>query len=673
MMAEDLNKIKSKIDLLVTDLQDHLHKYHVLAQPEISDAEYDRRFRSLEELEQQYPQYRRTDSPTHKVGAPPLAAFETVQHSVPMLSLGNAMDVTELSDFVAQVRRFLAKEDITEPPQFTVEYKFDGVAISLRYEDGVLVQAATRGDGELGENVTNNVRTIRNIPLNLRGAEFAGTVFEVRGEVLFLKADFERFNTERLEQGLESFANPRNAASGSLRQLDSKETAGRPLSFFAYGIGEVQNIALPATNYELMQLIGSFGFKISSLLEVAETEKDLAQVYQGAESSRANLPFEVDGTVIKLNQRRLQDLLGFRERTPRWAIAGKFAPMEENTRLEDIVIQVGRTGALTPVAVLSPVQVGGVVVARATLHNEDEIKRKGIKIGDMVVVRRQGDVIPAVVAPVISLRNGSEREFVFPKNCPECGTAVVRSAEEAVSRCPNPGCPAQVEQRLIHVASRNAADIEGLGKKMVALLLEHKLVSDIASLYTLTLPQLEALPRMAELSSKNLLAALEQSKEISLDRLIFALGIRHVGERTARVLSEAYGSINELRKASYEQLLELNEIGAETARAIAEFNANPAEQAMLDRLLTHNFKISSRERPQNNKLSGKTFVITGTLSKSRDHFKALIEQSGGQIMAAVSKKTNFLLAGAEAGSKLEKAKTLGVTILDEKEFFSLLE
>ena len=660
---------RARIEQLVQDLNEHCYRYYVLSQPTISDAEYDRLYRELEKLEEANPQYLRADSPTRRVGAQALSEFASVSHSMPMLSLSNAMNEGELAEFNQRALKLAGIE--SDSIEYCVEYKFDGVALSIRYQDGVLVQAATRGDGVNGEDVTQNIRTVKSVPLRLR--QNVPGAFEVRGEVLFLKADFEELNAERIKNGEEPFANPRNSASGSLRQLDSQITAKRPLTFFAYGIGQVERFALGSTHAECMQAVAQCGFQISPLFEVVRGGSAVIAAYHRAEAERENLPFEVDGLVVKVNSLPLQEQMGFRHRSPRWAIAAKFAALEENTKLLDIVIQVGRTGALTPVAVLEPVQVGGVIVSRATLHNEDEIKRKDLRIGDTVVVRRQGDVIPAVVASVASARKGGERKFVFPKECPECGSKVAREEDEAAYRCVNPHCPAKLEQRVLHFASRNAADIEGLGDKMVQLLLEHGLISDLPSLYDLTQAQLEALPRMGELSSKNLLEALEQSKRIALDRFIFALGIRHVGEKTAQVLARRCGSLTNFVKMNYEELLTIDEIGEETARTITDFLASPEERAAIEGLLAHGFMISESSAPAGTALQGKSFVITGTLSSmSRKQAEERITALAGKVSSAVSKRTDYVVAGEEAGSKLQKAQELGVKILDEAEFLALI-
>ncbi|MFM1848883.1 MAG: NAD-dependent ligase LigA [Pseudomonadota bacterium] len=659
---------------LVADLSDHAYRYYVLSQPTISDAEYDRRFRELEALEARYPAERRPDSPTHRVGGAALPGFRTVKHRIPMLSLNNAMDEGEITEFNDQVERFLEKEGVAPHPiDYTVELKFDGVATSLTYKEGLFTEALTRGDGYEGEDITANVRTIKSVPLKLRG-ENLPTLVEVRGEVLFFKDDFERFNDSRVKSGEEPFANPRNAAAGSLRQLDSTVTAKRPLAFFAYGFGAVEGGALPPAHSQFIAYAAELGFRTSPFFKRCRGVGELIAAYRDAGAARATLPFEVDGIVMKVDAIALQERLGFRQRSPRWAIAAKFPPVEENTKLLDIIVQVGRTGALTPVAVLKPVTVSGVVVSRATLHNEDEIRRKGLMIGDTVVVRRQGDVIPAVVANVPAARTGDEREFTFPNECPECGTPVERPVGEAVTRCPNPRCPAQIGQRILHYASRNGADIRGLGDKMVELLLEHSLINSVADIYTLTTERLEALPRMGELSSQNLIEAIEKSKKLPLNKLIFALGIRHVGERTALALARHTRSIERFLTLTEEELLGVEEIGPETARSVAEFLKRDDEAAMVRRLLSYGFTLSAPEEAVSEDLAGKTFVVTGTLEgMSRKEAEAAIMARAGKVSGSVSKNTAFVVAGSEPGSKLEKAQELGVPVLGEAEFRALLK
>ena len=674
--------IQNRIDELVSSLNEHAYRYYVLSQPTISDAEYDQLFGELQRLERSYPECLRGDSPTQRVGGKPLEGFATVRHRVPMLSLDNAMNEEELSGFDEQVRRFLSKEGIEKTEvEYTVEFKFDGVAVALAYKDGFLAQAATRGDGTTGEDVTSNVRTIKAIPLRLRGESVPAGLFEVRGEVLFRKREFEALNAERVAGGQDSFANPRNAASGSLRQLDPQETAKRPLWFFAYGVGVVESehpslvdiAARPLS--DVMKIIESFGFSISPGFRIVRGVSELVSAYRKAEAERDALPFEVDGIVVKVNDAQLQKVLGFRQRSPRWAIAAKFKPVEAVTILEDIIIQVGRTGALTPVAVLKPVRVGGVIVSRATLHNQDEIERKALLIGDSVVVRRQGDVIPAVIAPVMAARTGRERAFIFPSRCPECDSPVERIPGEAVVRCPNATCPAKLHNRILHFATRDAMDIEGLGEKMVALLVEHHVVHDLPSLYSLRVEDLQKLPRMGELSSRNLVDGIEQSKSRPLDRFIFALGIRHVGSKTASVLARYCKNIESFMRLTEEELVAINEVGPETARSIVSFLSDENEQELVRVLLERGVRPAAISIDQKKvaTLSGKTFVLTGTFaSMSRKEAEDKIVESGGRVSSSVSRKTSFVVAGENPGSKLDNARTLGIAILSEDELLKML-
>jgi DNA ligase (NAD+) len=675
--------VRERIDALVQLLNDHAYRYYVLSQPTISDAEYDQLFRELQQLEATHPEHVRNDSPTQRVGGKPLEGFETVRHAVPMLSLDNAMNEDEVRDFDDQVRRFLAKDGVQlDTADYTVECKFDGVAVSLIYRDGILERAATRGDGTTGEDVTSNVRTIKAIPLKLRGAHLPKGVLEIRGEVLFRKKEFDALNEERIARGEESFANPRNAASGSLRQLDPRETARRPLWFFAYGVGVVDSndphISTLSTRPldQVMRAVADFGFSISPGFRVARGSAGILDAYRQAEVDRDSLPFEVDGLVIKVNDPALQQRLGFRQRSPRWAVAAKFKPVEAITTLEDITVQVGRTGALTPVAMLAPVKVGGVVVSRATLHNQDEIERKGIRIGDRVVVRRQGDVIPAVVAVVTAARTGAEREFSFPNTCPECETRVERVPGEAVVRCPNARCPAKLHNRILHYASRDAMDIEGLGDKMVALLLEHEVVGELPAIYDLTVEQLQELPRMGELSSRNLVVAIQASKQRPLDRFIFALGIRHVGSKTGLVLARHFGTIERFLETTEDELLGVEEVGPETAASITSFLKDDVEVAIVRQLLKHGVYpepvVVDRTKAQ--KLAGATFVLTGTFSTmSRKQAEEQILEWGGKVSGSVSKKTNYVVAGESPGSKLDAAERLGVPVISESDLLAMLQ
>ncbi len=660
--------VKSRIDYLVEALNEHSYRYYVLDAPTVSDAEYDREFRELTALEEQYPEFKRNDSPTTRVGSHPLSAFTEVQHKVPMLSLANAMNAGELREFNASVEKLIGTNQNVE---YTVEDKFDGLAISLLYRDGVFVRAATRGDGTTGEDVTANVKTIKSVPLKLK-KEIKGEL-EIRGEVVFLKDRFDDFNAERVAAGEAPFANPRNAAAGSLRQLDSRVTAKRPLTFFCYGVTDYGDLT---SQYDCMQFASELGFKISSFLHKVHGAEEIVQAYKELGEKRPSLPYDIDGMVVKVNDLALQEQLGFRQRSPRWAIAAKFEPIEENTKLLDIVIQVGRTGALTPVAILEPVKVSGVVVSRATLHNEEEIERKALLIGDTVVVRRQGDVIPAVVAALTNLRDGSERKFTFPKVCPECGGKVVKPEGEAVTRCINPKCPARIEERLIHFASRDAANIDGMGVKMVELLLEYNLLNDISDIYRLKYDDLIKLPRMGDLSVKNLLAAIESSKDISLDKFLFALGIRHVGEKTAMVLAKKAGTIEHFLELEEAELLELNDVGDEIASSVMAYITNDEEISLINNLLRLGLRIKECAQEtisEGGFFNGKTVVITGTLaSMSRNEAGDKVTAQGGNVTSSVSKKTDYLILGENPGSKYDKAMQLGIPILKEDEFLAAL-
>lgn len=659
---------RSRVNQLVSELNEHCYRYHVLNAPVISDAEYDRLFRELEQLEASNPGLVRDDSPTRRVGAKPLEGFKTVKHRQSMLSLNNAMNETELLEFDEQVKRFL-KQDA--PVEYTVEDKFDGTSLQITYQEGLLVQAATRGDGYEGEDVTQNVRTIRSIPLKLRGQQLPRLI-EIRGEVIFQKKDFEKLNEEKIKLGEAAFANPRNAAAGTLRQLDSKITASRPLSFFAWGMGAFEGSNKLTSNYEILKMMEGFGFALSPKLQVVNGAEPILKLYKEYESQRAALAYEVDGLVIKVNSLELQEQLGFRQRSPRWAIALKYAAVEETTKLLDIILQVGRTGAITPVAVLEPVQVGGVVVSRATLHNEDEIRRKDLKIGDRVVVRRQGDVIPAVVAVIAASRDGSERTFTFPDLCPVCSTKIVRLGDDAAYRCLNKKCPAQIQERILHYASRDGVDIEGLGEKSVGLLLESGLVKDIADIYDLSVAKLKVLPRMGELSAKNLVEAIEKSKQVSLAKFIFALGIRHVGEHSAEEIAKVAKSLSGFLALTREGLLGVGGIGEEIANSVMEFLSDPLELDLIRRLVAHGLQIGEYQGSAKTSLAGKTFVITGTLKTlSRKQAEDRIKELSGNISSSVSSKTSYVVVGEDPGSKFDKAKQLGVQILDEEGFLGL--
>lgn len=649
------------------------YNYYVLNRPTIPDAEYDRLFRRLQELEARYPELATADSPTQRVGAAPVEEFPEVRHAVPMLSLNNAFDDEEVKAFDRRVRETLGVERV----EYEVEPKFDGLAVSLTYREGVFVQGATRGDGYTGEDVTSNLRTVRAIPLRLQ-AKAPPALLEVRGEVLMFKADFDKLNAEQQARGERPFANPRNAAAGSLRQLDPRVTARRPLTFFAYGIGRVEGEAIPRDRQSrLLDYLEELRIPVSPIREVVAGVEGLLGFYRRLLERRDGLPYETDGVVYKVDRLDYQERLGFVSRAPRFALAHKFPAQEEMTQLLDIEVQVGRTGALTPVARLKPVQVGGVTVTSATLHNEDEIRRKDIRIGDWVIVRRAGDVIPEVVAVVPEKRPAHARRFVMPSRCPACGSAVVRLPDEAIARCSGGlVCPAQRKQALLHFASRRALDIEGLGEKLVDQLVDTGLVKTPADLFHLTEEQLAALPRMGRKSAQNLLEALRRSREnATLARFIYALGIRHVGETTARDLARHFGSLEALMKAGEEEIMEVPDVGPVVAKSVHQFFAERHNREVIERLRPfygHCWRTETL-RPRARKLAGKTFVLTGTLtSMTREEAKERIEALGGKVTGSVSRNTDYLVVGTDPGSKYARARELGVAILDEDAFLELL-
>ena len=677
--AASAGEVAARAAALRAEIARHDHAYYVLDAPTIPDAEYDRLFRELQAIEQVHPALRSADSPTQRVGGKPLAQFAAVRHRIPMLSIRTETDTEASGAFVfdSRVRSALKRNDEDPPIEYAAELKFDGLAISLRYEDGVLVQAATRGDGETGEDVTANVRTVKAIPLRLRGE--APPVLEIRGEVYMRRDDFERLNTRQADAGDKPFVNPRNAAAGSIRQLDPSIAARRPLSFFAYGLGDTGEWTPPATHAEVLDVIAAFGLPVCEHRAVVQGAQGLADFHARMGALRDTLPFDIDGVVYKVNSRALQQQLGFVTREPRWAVAHKYPAQEAVTLLRDIEVQVGRTGALTPVARLEPVFVGGVTVTNATLHNQDEIDRKDVRIGDWVIVRRAGDVIPEVVAPVLERRSGEPPRFVllerFP-TCPVCGSHVVRGEDEAVARCTGGlFCPAQRKQALLHFAGRRAMDIEGLGDKLVDQLVDAAIVKTPVDLYRLGVLALANLERMGEKSAQNLLMAIEKSRSTTLARFIFALGIRNVGEATARDLARHFGNLDALVAADVDALQQVPDVGPIVAQCIADFFGEPHNREVIEQLRAAGVQWAEGE-PQGTvagALAGKTFVLTGTLpTLSRDEAKALIEARGGKVAGSVSKKTHYVIAGAEAGSKLDKAQALGLAILDEDGLRALL-
>ena len=656
------------------DLQRELarleHAYYVLDQPLVPDAEYDRLYRELLDLEAQHPDWVTPDSLSQRVGGAPLKEFMEVRHSVPMLSLNNAFEESELIGFDRRCREGLGLDHV----EYACELKFDGLAISLRYENGVLVQAATRGDGASGEDVTSNIRTIRAIPLRLQGPNLPN-VIEVRGEVFMHRADFEAMNKTAAKSGEKEFANPRNAAAGSLRQLDSKVTAKRPLSFFAYGLGALEPSQwLPSTHSELLNLYEVLGLPVCRERTVVSSLDGLMKFYAGIAAKREQLPYEIDGVVYKVNSFAEQQQLGYVSRAPRFAIAHKYPAQEEITTVLGIDVQVGRTGAITPVARLAPVLVGGVTVTNATLHNEDEVRRKDVRIGDTVVVRRAGDVIPEIVSVVLDRRPSNTQVFVMPTHCPVCESHIERLSDEAVARCSGGlFCAAQRKQALLHFAQRRAMDIEGLGDKIVDQMVDLNLVRTPADLYRLGFAALVNMERMGEKSADNLLQSIAQSKKTTLARFIFGLGIRHVGESTAKDLAKHFGGIRALMDAPMDELLMVNDVGPVVADSIVSFMSEPHNREVIEQLLVSGIEFQNEERITTVDLSGKTFVLTGTLpTLSRDQAKELLEAAGAKVAGSVSQKTSFVVAGSEAGSKLDKATELGIPILDEVALLKLL-
>lgn len=660
---------------LRAEIERHNNLYYVLDAPEIPDAEYDRLFRELQSLEADYPELGSTDSPTQRVGGKALDAFSPVRHQVAMLSIETETDISPAGarSFDARVRKKLGLADDESAIEYAAELKFDGLAINLRYESGLLVQAATRGDGEVGEDVTQNVRTIRQIPLRLTG--HAPEVLEVRGEVYMSRPDFERYNALQRELGKQTLVNPRNGAAGSIRQLDSRVAAQRPLSFFAYGLGESRAWAIPPTHGTMLDALAAFGLPVCAERIIGPGPETLIAFHQTVAVKRDSLPYDIDGVVYKVNRLDLQRELGFRNREPNWAVAHKFPAQEALTQILAIDVQVGRTGAITPVARLAPVFVGGVTVTNATLHNEDELRRKDVHVGDTVTVRRAGDVIPEVVGVVPDRRPSDAKAFVMPSVCPECGSHIVRLEDEAVARCSGGlYCPAQRKQAILHFASRRAMDIEGLGEKLVEQLVDGKLVRHLPDIYRLDLYTLAGLERMGEKSAENLLQAILKSRQTTLARFIFSLGIRNVGEATAKDLARHFGALDRLLMADAETLQQVPEVGPVIAESIVDFFSEPHNREIVAQLRMQGVVWEEGEPSRKGGvLAGKTLVLTGTLpSLSRERAKELIEAAGGKVAGSVSKKTDFVIAGAEAGSKLSKAQELQVPVIEEAGLITLL-
>ena len=669
---------KKEAQLRIEELRSQLREanvhYYEEDMPRIEDSVYDSMMRELLSLEQTHPEFVTSDSPSRKVGGQASTAFSPVRHREQMLSLDNALTLEELSAFDQRVCKLLEVVQI----EYSVEYKFDGIAVELVYQDGTFIQASTRGDGVVGEDITQNCKTIANIPRKFQSRQVA-TVLEVRGEVVFPISSFDQLNQQRVAAGEAPFANPRNAAAGSLRQLDSAVTAQRPLEFFAYDLRSENDFGLDTQESVLNYLAGE-GFSVQSEFLVCSGIEPITELYNRLLETRAALPYEIDGLVVKINSKELQAQAGVRTKSPRWAIALKFPPQEAHSIIRDIVVQVGRTGVLTPVAELEPVQVGGVVVSRATLHNQDEIDRKDIRIGDTVVVRRQGDVIPAVVAVVMAKRDGTEMSFKLPQNCPECGQEVEKEKESDVAlRCSNAQCPAKLITQLKHFVSRTAFDIDSLGEKLLLQLIEKQLVGSAADLFILEKSQLQDLERMGEKSADNVIKAIEASKQVSLARFLYALGIRHVGERNAKILATHCRDLEGVKSATVEELEAVSEIGPVVAQSVVSFFKDSDVLNLLESLERNGVVPEPVEQQvdgqQESELlfSGKTVVLTGTLSQmKRSEAKARIEELGGRVSSSISGSTDLLVAGEKAGSKLDKAQSLGVKVIDEESFIALI-
>jgi DNA ligase (NAD+) len=670
MSAPD--SVVQRIEALRKEIREHNYRYYVLDDPTVPDAEYDRLMRELQALEAEYPELMTSDSPTQRVGAEPAREFGEVRHEIPMLSLANAFSEEDLQAFDKRIRDRLGTEETIE---FAAEPKLDGLAVSLLYEDGKLVRGATRGDGVTGEDITQNIRTIKTVPLALHGDDWP-RVLEVRGEVYMPREGFEALNQRARDRGEKTFVNPRNAAAGSLRQLDPRVTAERPLAIFCYSVGRVEGTEMPARHSEILERLRTWGLRVCPERDVVQGPEGCLAYYRRIGEQRDSLPYEIDGVVYKVNRIELQQELGFVSRAPRWAIAHKFPAQEEITVLRDVEFQVGRTGALTPVARLEPVFVGGVTVSNATLHNMDEIERKDVHIGDTVIVRRAGDVIPEVVGVIVERRPSDARPVKMPTECPVCGSEVVRAEGEAVARCSGGlYCGAQRKEAIKHFASRRAMDIEGLGDKLVDQLVEAGLVDHVDGIYRLSVEQVASLERMGEKSAQNLVNAIDKSRDTTLERFIFALGIREVGEATARALAMHFGDLEPLMAADEDALQQVPDVGPVVAQHVVSFFAQGHNRDVIDKLLEAGITWEPIEVAEagDKPLEGNTYVLTGTLeSMTRDEAKARLMALGAKVTGSVSKKTTAVIAGAEAGSKLDKAESLGIEILDEDGLKSLL-
>jgi DNA ligase (NAD+) len=666
-------EVLNRVQELRDQIHYHNHRYYLLDDPVISDAEFDKLLKELTRLEEEYPGLVTPDSPTQRVGAAPLDKFETVPHSLPMLSLENAFSEAEAREFEDRLKRFLRTSSEFD---YVVEPKMDGVAVELVYDQGHLRVGSTRGDGYRGENVTQNLKTIHTIPLKLLNSGLpVPDLLEVRGEVYMNLDEFQKLNEERLARGEPAFANPRNAAAGSLRQLDPAITAGRPLKIFCYGIGQVSRAF--QSHWEVLTALKNWGLRVNPEIKQRRGIEAAIQYHHDLENKRHKLAYEIDGVVVKVDDLALQERLGTKARSPRWALAYKFAATQATTKVKDIVVNVGRTGAVTPMAVMEPVAVGGVTVSRATLHNEDEVARKDVRIGDTVLIQRAGDVIPEVVKVILEERPADAKPFEMPSHCPVCGTPLVRPSGEAVTRCPNPDCLGALRRGILHFASKSAMDIDGLGEKIIDQLIDQGLVKEIPDLYRLTEADLVPLERFAEKSAGNLVEAIQKSKEVSLARFLYALGIRYVGEATAQLLAQHFQEnedpIEALRQAPEEELMQIEGIGPQVAKGIKEFFNSEKNQEVLNELLKE-IKFLAPKKSASSPLAGKTFVFTGGLERfSREEAKAQVTARGGKVSSSVSAKTDYVVAGADPGSKLAKARDLGVNILNEDKFEALLK
>jgi DNA ligase (NAD+) len=669
-MSEYDPKMLDRIQRLRGEINRHNHAYYVQDSPEVSDAEYDRLFDELVALEEAHPELVTPESPTQRVGAAPLEQFETVKHSLPMLSLNKATSEEEFLDFHRRVRELSGLSD--EEVQYTAEPKFDGLAVELIYREGIFQLGCTRGDGIVGEDVTLNLRTVNSIPLSLLEGSIP-ELLEVRGEVIMTKEDFARLNREREKADQPLFANPRNAAAGSVRQLDPRITNTRPLSLFAYGIGRVEGEDL-THHWDSLQRLKRLGFRISEHARLCGTVDEVIEYHRQILDQREGLPYEIDGIVIKVNAFSVQQRLGELSRSPRWAVAWKFPAQQEHTRVQDIIISVGRTGSLTPVAVLEPVRVGGVEVSRASLHNEDEVRKKDVRIGDTVVIQRAGDVIPEVVKVVESKRTGNERVFIMPDKCPVCGSEAERPEGEAIHRCTGFACPAQIKENLAHFVSKGAMNMDGLGHRLLEQMVDKGIIEDPADLYFLDKEALMKMDRMGDKLAENLLVSIAKSRTPDLSNLIYGLGIRNVGYHLAGVLAKTFKSVDNLAEQSVEELTRVHEVGPIVAQSLHNYFRNPKNLEILDKLKRGGVEFPVEEtRAGEAPLAGKTFVLTGGLeSLTRDEARSLIQEHGGRVSSSVSKKTDFVIVGKDAGSKLDKARKLGVETLNEDEFKKMI-